>query len=340
MGRLGQLAALLCALALVAGCGGGGGDEPSADPVSRVPEENGLQDQVRAAQEPSEADFPSAEGKNIEELASEVRGAGATEVGMATSVFTPGENRLAFGVIDGEGQFVYGPTAVYIARGPDDKVFGPYPAPADVLLTEGRYRSRQAATESDPFAAVYAAEVPFKKTGNWAVLTITKDPEGDMLAAGTQVQVRSDKQDPIPDVGEEPPAVETDTEASAKGNIEAIDTRVPPSDLHETSFDEVLGKKPVALLFATPQLCQSRVCGPVVDVALQLRDEYGDQMEFIHQEVYVDNDPQQGLREPLNAFRLPTEPWLFVVDASGTVTARLEGSFGLSAFENAVKTAL
>jgi hypothetical protein len=96
----------------------------------------------------------------------------------------------------------------------------------------------------------------------------------------------------------------------------------------------------VALLFATPQLCQSRVCGPVTDIALQMQAKYGDEMEFIHQEVYVDNDPEKGLREPLRRFNLPTEPWLFVVDRSGKVTARMEGSFGLTAFERAIKTAL
>lgn len=335
-GRLG-LAALLCAAALVAGCGG---DEQPADPVGQVPAEGGLQERVRAASQPSEVDFPSAEGKTIEQLAGEVRGAGSTEVGLATSVFTVGENRLAFGMIDDEGQFVYGPTAVYAARGPDAPVAGPFVAPADVLVTEGRYRSRQAAEETDPFAAVYAADVEFDRKGEWAILVVTQQEGANMVAAGTQVQVRTDAQDPIPDVGEQAPPVETDTLESAKGNVEAIDTRVPPSDMHQVSFDEVLGEKPVALLFATPQLCQSRVCGPVTDVMLQLRDEYGDRMEFIHQEVYVDNDPQQGLREPLEAFDLPTEPWLFVVDADGKVTARLEGSFGLRAVEDALRTAL
>ena len=96
----------------------------------------------------------------------------------------------------------------------------------------------------------------------------------------------------------------------------------------------------MALLFATPQLCQSRVCGPVVDVALQMKAKYGDRVEFIHQEVYEDNDPNKGLREPLQRFNLPTEPWLFVVGKDGRITARLEGSFGLGAFEQALKTAL
>jgi hypothetical protein len=110
--------------------------------------------------------------------------------------------------------------------------------------------------------------------------------------------------------------------------------------MHRESFSELLGEKPVALLFATPQLCQSRVCGPVVDVALQMSKDYGDRIEFIHQEVYRDNDPTLGVREPLARFNPPTEPLLFVVDQDGRITARLEGSFGLDAFETALKTAL
>jgi hypothetical protein len=63
-------------------------------------------------------------------------------------------------------------------------------------------------------------------------------------------------------------------------------------------------------------------------------------MAFIHQEVYVGNDPRKGYREPLRRFHLRTEPWLFVVDRHGRITARLEGSIGVHAFERALKTAL
>ena len=331
------LAALLSALLAVAGCGGD--DDTPADPVSRVPAEGGLQERVRAAAAPAEADFPAADGKTLAGLAEEVKGGGLVEAGLATSVFTVGDARVAFGVIDDQGQFVYGKTAIYVARAPDQPAKGPFVAPADVLVTEGRYRSRQAAEETDPFAAVYQAQVPFDKKGKWSILTVT-ERDGAWVAAPFEVEVSTAKADQIPDVGEPAPKVATDTLESAKGDVEQIDTRVPPSDMHESSFEDVVGTKPVALLFATPQLCQSRVCGPVTDVALQLKAKYGDRMEFIHQEVYVDNDPAAGLRDPLQQFRLRTEPWLFVVGEDGKVTARLEGSFGLTAFEEAVKTAL
>ena len=118
------------------------------------------------------------------------------------------------------------------------------------------------------------------------------------------------------------------------------DSQPPAPELHRDSFADVVGSKPVALLFSTPQLCQSRVCGPVTDIALQMEAKYRNQMTFIHQEVYVDNDVQKGLRPPLQQFHLQTEPWLFVVNKQGTITARLEGSIGVREFENAVKTGL
>jgi hypothetical protein len=206
-------------------------------------------------------------------------------------------------------------------------------------VTEPAFRSQQAAAEEDPFAAVYAAEVPLERSGRHAILTVTQSGEQTVAATG-EINAVTARGDRIPAVGERAPKVQTDTLESAAGDVEAIDTRVPPSDMHQRSFSDVVGEKPVALLFATPQLCQSRVCGPVVDVALQLKRRYGDRVEFIHQEVYRDNKPELGIREPLAAFKLQTEPWLFVVDRGGRITARLEGSFGLDAFEEALKSAL
>ena len=280
------------------------------------------------------ADFPQpARGQTLQEFADGIGGKG-TELGLAGSVFAPGRNRVAFGVISGEGQFVYGPTAIYIARGASStKIAGPYLAPADLLITEPAFRSEQAATEQDPFAAVYAADdVPFPKAGDYAVLAVTKS--GDALSAAA-VGIKVEANDRIPAVGDLAPKVDTDTVASAGGDVKSIDTRRPTSDMHRRSFKDVVGTKPVALLFATPQLCQSRVCGPVVDIALQMQERYGDQVEFIHQEVYVDNDLNKGIREPLQRFGLQTEPWLFTVGRDGRIAARLEGSFGLKAFDRA-----
>ena len=330
-----RIAALLVLVLGLAGCGGAG---RTKDPIAQVPKAGGLQDEVRSAQAARPSDFPAAKGRSLQEVADGI-GGGNVEAALASSVFTVGENRLPFGVIDGQGQFVYGKTAVYVAPSPSKPARGPYVAPADVLLSQPPYRSKQAATEKDPFAAIYAAQVPFRRAGKYDVLVATTQ-NGRLTAAATRIHVTTKAADPIPEVGERPPRVATDTVASAKGDIASIDTRQPPDDMHEVSFADVLGRKPVALLFATPQLCQSRVCGPVTDLEAQMQAQYGDRMTFIHQEVYVGNDPRKGLREPLRRFHLRSEPWLFVVDRHGRITARLEGSIGVRAFDAAVRSGL
>jgi hypothetical protein len=141
-------------------------------------------------------------------------------------------------------------------------------------------------------------------------------------------------------VGQRPPAIATDTLGTVNGNVSLLTTRVPPESMHSVSFNQVLGKKPVVLLFSTPELCHSRICGPVTDVAVQLQHEFGNQIVFIHQEVYADNNPAKGLRPQMKAFHLQTEPWVFTINRQGIVAARLEGAFGLNELRQAIQAAL
>ena len=322
------VAACLATSALALGaCGGddgngGGSGDPAVDPA------------IASAQQVSEGDFPAVAGRSLQEVANGVR---PVTAGLASSEFVPGTNRLAFGAIDKDNKFIYGKSAVYLARGPDARAIGPFPAPADPLVVEPPFRSKGAALESDAIAAIYDAEVQLPKPGKWAVLLVTKT-SGGMVGGAANIRVRASS--PIPAVGERPPRISTETVASSGGDLESIETRVPPDEMHDVDFKDVVGRKPVALLFSTPALCQTRVCGPVTDIGAQLQRDYGDEVEFIHQEVYLDNQVEKGLREQLRAFGLRTEPWLFTIDREGRVAARLEGSFGNQGFERAVQAAI
>ena len=105
------------------------------------------------------------------------------------------------------------------------------------------------------------------------------------------------KDGPVPEPGEPAIEVHTPTKADVGGDVKQIDTRVPPSTMHDADFADVLGTKPVVLLFATPALCQSRVCGPVVDIAEQVKAGYDGDAEFIHMEIYNDNELDKGFRQ-------------------------------------------
>jgi hypothetical protein len=317
--------------ALVSGCGGETGEPKPPPGQSQSQFERSL---ARAANVTA-ADFEQPGGRTLQQVADTVQAGPQARLG--TSEYTPGENRLAFGLIGQDNRFLYGKTAVYLAPTPQSKAEGPFPAPASSLIVDPPFRSRGGASESGAIAAIYAARVRLRRPGTYAVLAVTKSSQG-ILGAPTTIEVARSTR--IPEVGEKAPVVSTETLASAGGDVEAIDTRVPPSDMHEADFADVVGKRPVALLFATPRLCQTRVCGPVTDIALQLKKKYGEDVEFIHQEVYVDNDIRKGFRPPLRRFGLRSEPWLFTIDRKGRVTARLEGSFGIEEFERAVRAAL
>ncbi len=314
-------------MAISVGCGdeGDGSEKRSGSAFARS---------IQNAQEVTVSDFPAVSGRSLQELGGQLQ---SVQMGLATSVFTEGESRLAFGMVGTDNSFIYGKTAVYIAPTPSAPARGPFLAPADPLVIEPPFRSRNAATESDAIAAIYGARLRLRP-GRYAVLAMTKPPTGPPVGGGVTIEVA--RSSPIPEVGERPPPVDTETVASAGGDIESIETRVPEDDMHEENFADVVGKKPVVLLFATPALCQTRVCGPVTDIAAQLQKEYGDRATFIHQEVYRQNEVPKGLREPLRRFGLQTEPWLFTFDSEGRVAARIEGSFGTQAFRNAVEAAL
>lgn len=323
-----RAAAMIALTVLASGCGGsdGEGSTSAAKPKAVDP--------ITAASQVSKSDFPAVAGRTLEQLAKTVNA--GPKLGIAVSVFTPGRNRLAFGLLDEQNSFIYGKSAVYIARSPTDKAKGPFPAPADSMKPAGRFRSKGGDGRGEA-EAVYSTTVNLPRPGRYAVLVVSKTPTG-LEGAGTQIKVAGTS--PIPAVGERAPAVDTDVDSGVAGALAKIDTRDPHDDMHKVSFKDVLGKRPVALLMATPALCHSRVCGPVTDIELELQSEYGDRMTFIHQEVYVDNNLSKGLRPPLKAFKLHTEPWLFTVDATGKIAARLEGAFGKREFRRAIEAAL
>ena len=152
---------------------------------------------------------------------------GGPEAALAGSVFTVGRNRLAFGMIDADGKFVYGKSAVYVAPSPGAKARGPYPAPADLLITDPPFRSKQAATETDPFSAVYAAAGAVHQEG--PVVGADRHPVG-RRAGGRADPAQGRRQGRGPDPGRSArpaPKVQTDTIDSAKGDEEKIDTRRP-----------------------------------------------------------------------------------------------------------------
>ena len=320
-------AAILAALALcgaAAGCGTDSGDDAAEKPPPPANPE----------------DFPKPAGKTLAQLEKELGGDGPV-LAPSVSQFAPGENRLGFGLFDrSRAQIADAPAAVYVAPAGGGKARGPVVARYESLAVKAQFQSRSVQSDPDAAKSLYVADVNFAKPGRYDVLAVVR-LDGRLVAAGNAAgPVAVAESSRVPDVGDEAPVVRTVTTAEARGNIEAIDTRKPPSTMHEKNFANVVGRRPAILLFATPALCQSRVCGPVVDIAEQVKASRGDDAEFIHQEIFVDNEVDKGFRSQVLEWNLPTEPWVFAVDRRGRVAARIEGAFSAKELERAVDAAV
>ena len=286
-------------------------------------------------------DFPRASGgKTLAQLRKEV-GTEGPVLSASVSQLEPGRARFGFGLFDrARAQIADAPVAVYVAPIGGGAARGPFLSRYEPLAVKPQFQSRSVATDPDAAKSLYVAKVEFAKPGRYEVLGVAR-LDGRLVAAtpaSAGVTVAADG--PVPDVGEPAPRTHTPTKADVGGNLSRIDTRKPPSTMHEVDFADVLGKRPVILLFATTALCQSRVCGPVVDVTEQVKAKRGDDAAFVHLEIYRGNEVDKGFLPQVLRWRLPTEPWLFAVDRRGRIAARLEGAFGPRELEAAVDAAV
>jgi hypothetical protein len=283
---------------------------------------------------PPASDFPAPDGRTLEQLAAEATAEGPV-VSPGSSTFRPGENRFTFGVFDPGGEPIPdAQVAIYVAEGSKGEAEGPYPAAVESLVPDGAFVSRTTSQDPNTPPTFYVSTVDFPKNGEYRVLAMVKEGSGYSASLVQSALVGEIKG--IPEPGDKAPVVHTPTESEV-ADLAEIDTRDPHDSMHEDDLADVLGEKPVVLVMATPALCASRVCGPSVDIAEQVKAEHGDDVSFIHMEIYNDNVVDKGLRPQIEAYGLQTEPWIFVIDSEGRVHSEFEGPISVGELEAAVE---
>jgi hypothetical protein len=299
---------------------------------------------------PPRSDFPPAAGKTLTDLSAQSDGESKLVLAPTGEVFDRGSDRYGFGVFTaGRKQITDAKVALYFAHGEEGKALGPYPARVESLATESAYIAQSTGQDPQAGKVVYVIDnAPFHADGEWRILAMVSDGGGIKATIVPSAVVGHFPHPPPgepksppnpPDVGKAAPRVHTPTAGDVEGDLRKIDTRIPPDQMHKDDLAEVLGREPVVLLFATPQFCQSRVCGPVVDEAEQVNQTDGKGVAFIHMEIYKDNSPSLGARPQVKAFRLESEPWLFVIDRQGIIRTRIEGAWSIPELERALREA-
>jgi len=187
-------------------------------------------------------------------------------------------------------------------------------------------------------ATFYSQPVDFDAAGTWGAKITVSEPGQEPRCEQVRFSVLEASR--APSVGDAAPRSSNKTVADAAGgDLSTITSDVSPDPrLYGSTVAELLdAHKPFVVAFATPKFCQSRTCGPVVD---QIKDVMADhpELDFVHVEVYDDLASSRPARyvPALSEWRLPSEPWVFVVGADGRIVDRFEGAMSDTDLRGAV----
>ena len=228
---------------------------------------------------------------------------------VSSDIFVSDESqRFAFAVLAKEGYASGKPARVAIAP--------PGETPSDFVDATPR------AEGLPEFRGVYSVERVFDVAGTWAGRLEYQSEASDFLFV-----VRDSPAAPAP--GASAPTAASPT-ADAPLGVDPLCTREPPCPLHAASLDTLVGKgRPVVVLFGTPALCQTQYCGPVLDVLMPIAEDLSDDVDTVHVEIYRDLTGERSA-PTVEAWGLPSEPWLYGIDGAGRITARIDGAFDAS----------
>ncbi len=170
-------------------------------------------------------------------------------------------------------------------------------------------------------SGLYRATVELDVAGTWMVQVT---PLGGEPLDPTAVTVYDEPFTPA--VGQPAPRSEPLTSADVPLDEISSDTDPEPSFYELSVADAVTSGRPSVITFATPRFCTTGICGPTLELMRTLAPRFPT-VNFLHVEVFTNiNDPDNiALAPAVEEWGLPTEPWVFVVDAAGIVIGRFEG---------------
>lgn len=249
---------------------------------------------------------------------------------LILGVFTDQRDRIAGGEVtvrlaylgeEAGGQAELGPavTATFLAVPGLDV---PQPAQGPAIVA------------SSVLSGVYRAEVDLDRAGFWGVLVEAALVGGPTVSGQAVVRVLEAPE--VVTIGDRAPSVDNLTSADIAAGIappQALDSRLRSTDdrdvaavLHERRVsDSLAAGRPLVVTVSTPVYCVSLVCGPLTEYLVDVASRYGDRADFAHVEVWEDFE-EQRLNSAASAWIQTetggNEPWIFVVDGTGTVIAR------------------
>ena len=263
---------------------------------------------------------------------------------ITTAELVVGENRFAFGLLKA-GKLIEGADVklrLYEIDGGEAKLAAELKVPYQTVKNVKQERSvhrhadgtEHVHGDDSSVRGLYVAQLSFARTGDWGLELLVSQENRPVEAVRLAVTVLDAPTAPA--VGSAAPRSRNLIARDVK-NLREIDTSPKPdARLHQVRIADAIAQgKPQLIVFATPQFCTSRMCGPVVDIVRTLLPAYGKRVAFIHQEIWQDFADKK-MFPTVEEWRLETEPWVFVVDSEGIIRAKFEGLVTARELESAL----
>lgn len=195
--------------------------------------------------------------------------------------------------------------------------------------------------------AFYVVTPDLTQPGPWGAAVAIRDPATG-ATTGAKLQFSVSEGGFGPRAGDAAPPVRTLTLADVDGDVRRVSSDPNPDPtFYEMSLDAALATgEPFLLAFITPAFCTSAQCGPTIEIlkeavaAVPIRVVAVEPYELVYQDGHLQPVLQDGNFVPVEAattYGIPTEPWIFVVDAAGTITASFEAVVGVQELEGAIR---
>ena len=184
---------------------------------------------------------------------------------------------------------------------------------------------------------VFVVPAQLDSPGLWGMLL---EMESGAMSETVRMRFSVRERPAAPRVGERAPSVDSRTRDDVSTLAELSSDPNPEPGLYSMSISEAVALgRPLLLVFATPAFCHSRTCAPVLEVVKTVWREHSTALSGIHIEVF--ENPHEPARlveaEAFVAWRLPSEPWVFVIDGDGVIRYAYEGAVTDAELRSAVE---